>query len=178
MKRIVEKTKINIINIPRIEKWLEKQAQNGFSLVDYKNRTFTFEETKSKQSIYYIYISPLGDKKDSFLKEFYSLKRLYGKRKSKLNEKKNGIVKIAEIDSSKVDDDYKWFVISRNAYYLKYNFKFLIAYASISAIMFGFSFFEKSMIWLLFVFLLLFLHRFAFTIFLRKQRKTLLKNPM
>ena len=178
MKQIVKKTKINIVNIPKIEKWLEEQAQNGLSLVDYKNRTFIFEETKTKQSIYYVYISPLGDKKDFYLREFNSLKRLYGKRKSKLNKKKSKLIKIVEIDLSKIDDDYKWFAISRNAYYLKYNSKFLIIYLCASVILFVFSFFEKSIIYLLVIFLFLLLHRFTFTLFLRKQKKTLLKNLM
>ena len=177
MKQIVKKTKINIVNIPKIEKWLEEQAQNGLSLVDYKNRTFIFEETKPKQSIYYVYISPIGDKKDFYLREFNSLKRLYGKRKSKLNKKKSGLLKIAEIDSSKIDDDYKWFALSRNAYYLKYNSKFLITYLCASAILFVFSFFEKSVIYLLGIFLFLLLHRFTFTLFLRKQNTNIVATP-
>ena len=165
---------INIANIPKVEKWLEEQTKKGLLLVDYKYLTFTFEKTQPYERKYYIYISPLLDKKDIFLREFYSIKKLYGRRKSKI--KSTPLVHIVEIDVSKIDNDYKWGIISRNAYYQNYFFKMLIVSLVIGIVSFALIFVQQLMIWLVYLYLFQILRYIVLIAMLRKQKSCLLKN--
>lgn len=167
---------VNIANIPKVEKWLEEQVQNGLLFVDYKYLTFTFEKIQPDEKKYFMYISPLIDKKDVFLGEFYSLKRLYGKRKSKIKESITSLVHIVEIDLSKIDNDYKWVEISRNAYYQKYFLKMLIVALIIGIVSFVLISVQQLMIWLVFLSLFQILRYIVLIFILKNQKSRLLKE--
>ena len=166
---------VSIANIPKIEKWLAQQAQKGLFLVDYKHLTFIFEQAQPNEKKYFIYISPLVDKKDSFLKEFYSIKGLYGRRKSKVKTA-TSLVHIVEIDESKIDNNYQCGLLSRNAYYQKYFLKMLIVTFIIGIISFALISAIQLMISLIFLCSCQILRYIALIIILKKQKSCMLKG--
>ena len=172
--RIIKFFPINIPNIPKVEKWLEEQAKNGLLLVDYKCLIFTFEKSQPRDMKYYIYVSPLMDKGDVFLREFCFIKKLYGIRKSKVNE--NSLVHIAEIDISKIDNNYKLGALSRNEYYQKYFLKMLILAFVIGILSFALISVQKLMLWLAYLCLFQILRYTALIFILRKQKTCLFKK--
>ena len=174
IKPITKTVFIHPLNVAKIEKQLEEQAKNGQLLIEYKCSKLTFISTTPKIRKYFVYMSPLIDKHDSFLSEFYLMKRLYGARKSKLNKTEGSIVTIAEIDSSKVDDNYKCFAISRNAYYQKYYFKMLALSLAMNALPIALSFLEQRALWLFLLSISAFLYCGAMIILLKKQKNYLL----
>ena len=119
------KYRLTIINTRNIEKWLENQTKNGLVPIEYKKSTFVFEEKKKKQRKYFVYVSPMLEKNDAFLNELYFLKSLYGNGKT-ITVSSMLLAEIIEIDLSKIDDNFKWFLIARNTHYLKYFSKMLI----------------------------------------------------
>ena len=176
MKTIKKFFPVNIANILKVEKWLEEQARNGLLFVDYKYFTFTFKKTQPDEKKYFIYISPLIDKKDAFLGEFYSLKELYGKRKSKVKKSITSLVNIAEIDISKIDNNYKWGLISRNAYYKKYFLKMLIVALIIGIVSFVLTSALQLMKWFVLLCLIQVLRCLVLIVILKKQKSIWLEE--
>jgi len=167
---------VNIANIPKVEKWLEEQSQKGLLFVYYKHLTFTFEKTQPDEKKYFMYISPLIEKKDAFWGEFYSIKRLYGKRKSKVKKSITSLVNIVEIDASKIDNNYKWGVISRNVCYQKYFLKMLIVAFIIGVVSFILTSVQQLMIWIVFLCLIQVLRCIVLIAILKRQKGSLLKE--
>ena len=107
-------------NIRKMEKELSKLAKEGYELCDYTLFTFTFTKSKPKDKEYFIYLTSL-EKNSPFGKEFWSVEGRYKKRKTKYDFKNIGKwLQIVEIDTKKIDDNYKWSHFSRNSYYQKW----------------------------------------------------------
>ena len=158
------------LQIPRIESWLSQQASKGLRVVSYKRGTFTFAKCKEKERVYYVYNSPLTDKNDPFLKQFFMLKGLYGKRKSEINKTLSPII---EIDLQKIDKDYKFFALARNRYYQKHHTKMLLAKTVFFLAFSVCSFWERALLWFALASLIAMLYSAMSIAVLKKQRKSI-----
>lgn len=159
-----------ILQIPQMEVWIKKQSEKGLKLIAYKHGWFTFMESQKRAREYFIYKSPLVDNKEPFLTDFFTLKRLYGKRKSALNKASCCIV---EVDEEKSTLDYRHFLLARNDYYQKHNTKLLIVMAILD-ILFSVMLFFSVMALMFLIMCVLPTIYFCISLFVLKHQKRVL----
>ena len=116
-------------NIRNIEKRLKELAKDGYELYDYNFFTFTFIESTPAEREYFVYFDTL-EKNRSFYGEFSSIKRQYAKKKTRypIEHKKYSLLEVIEINTDKIDDNYKWYFFSRNSYFQKWCITSIIAW--------------------------------------------------
>lgn len=122
-------------NIRKMEKELSELAKEGYELCDYTLFTLTFAKSKPKDKEYFIYLNT-HEKNAPFNKEFCSIKSSYKKRKTKYHLENIGKwLEIVEIDTKKIDDNYKWSYFSRNSYYQKWCITNIIVWSIFAMVM-------------------------------------------
>ena len=129
-----------------IEKWLSHMATNGWVLIKVSGWIFFFEHGNKEQRLYCGYSA--FDRHQGIFHDFYSVKQLYKKAKSKLNKIECDFF---EVDISKIDSKYTNFILFRNRYYLKQYIMLMIVGICLSIISSIIAFFETKLL-ILFIF--------------------------
>ena len=104
-----------------LERWLQKQASIGWRLEEIRGWKFVFRKCKPYECKFFCY-SGLG-KSIGISYDYYASKNRYAAAKAPIN-KENSIV--YEVDVSKIDIDFKYYISLRNKYYLKHYLGFLL----------------------------------------------------
>ena len=113
----------SFVRIKKTEKWLTQQALKGYKLVKINAFNFVFEKSSPKKRIYFLYKSPMLEKNDKFLREYFSAKRRYSLPKSLVCKT---MYNAFEVDQSKIDKEYHTYFLSRTKHYLRYYYKLFL----------------------------------------------------
>ena len=158
-----------IMQIPKIEKWLKSQAEKGLKLTAYKLGCFTFESCNAKKREYFVFVDFLADKKSVFFTELFLLKKAYGKRNSLLNKNNDTVI---EIDSQKIDKNYKYSLLARTNYYIKQYFQWSIMQSVLLFLSAVASFLEGRLIPLTILFFITTMYSLTSMLVLKYQKRS------
>ena len=157
-----------ILQLPRAEKFLRQQSLKGYRLISIKSFCFTFVESSPQEREYFLYKSPLFEKPDCFMKVFFSARRRYAIKKSKLNKSR---CLCFEVDLKKTDVSYSILRTARSKHYLKYYSKMLVIDLIGVSVLVIASMFEKSIFPFAFLGILLITYSLSCICILRSRLK-------
>ena len=152
----------------RIERWLKKKSENGYKLVGISGCRFTFVQTYPREREYYIYSSPLFNKYDKFISEYYSARDRYSLKKSEINK---GLNFAFEVDINKIDKDFYSYRLTRNKHYSRYYYKFLLFGLLCSIFFFPLAFVENTFVLLLIISICVLINSIIALCFISKDKK-------
>ena len=165
-------------NLRKIEKQLKEFAKDGYELYDYNFFAFTFVESEPAEREYFVFLDSL-EKNKSFYREFSSIKRQYAKKKTRypFNNKKHLFLEVIEINTDKIDDNYKWSYFSRNLYCERWCKTNIIAWCILSMLTILLGVLTQPIILLVSCFCwILFLNYAIAFILIKNEKKDLLKE--
>lgn len=127
--------------VRQTERWLSRQAADGWKLIDYRHGVFTFIKAAPFEAAYFMYSD--FDTSPGFWSSFYEARKRYGKSKhnSQLNRKEASA--IFEIDPAKADRELQLLQSERNRFYCRH-YLFLLLFSVIAFIVFSYGWLAKN----------------------------------
>ena len=161
-KRVVFRPNFHfLVNIN--ENWLHQMAEKGWLLVGLKGWLFEFECIKPANKKFFIYSGFDASKGISF--DYHSAKVKYAKSSSILNKKD---LCVFEVDLKKEDEEFLYYLRSRNRYYMRFYVKQFIFSLFLTLIsVFAFSY-EKTFFVLVAITLMLSIYSIMAVFILKK----------
>lgn len=157
-----------MLQLPQVENFLRQQSSKGYRLISIKTFCFTFVESSPQEREYFLYKSPPFEKPDRFMNDFFSAKRQYAMKKSKLNKTK---CLCFEVDLKKIDSSYSALGVARNKHYLKYYSKMFVIDLIGVVVLVIVSMFEKNIFPLAFLGIILIIYSLSCFCILRSRLK-------